>query len=403
MRAAAYEKYAGNPMHNEDVKAVHDASVHSIEFIDNARQIGISRDNSHLKTASINYWASPAGTERRLLLAEAYRHERNNPSGKFYQKRVMALAEMWADSNRVEASLKKKMLTMMEKYGVDNWQKPEEAKEFFTNNPSIFTSKGESQMRSWIESLGLHTEKSRIDGYEIDILIPKLYIGIEYNGLYWHSDVHKETMYHLNKTNLAAERGIKLYHVFEHEWRDREEQVKSFLKSKFMKNTHSVGARQCKVEEIEHSTAKGFLERYHIQGSPRNSIISLGAYDPNDRLVAVMSIGRGRFVKEQFEVQRFCVADGTSIAGGLSKLSKTASNIVKASLVSWCDRRWSSGHGYTSSGWLLDNIDGPDYFYTNGRGTKGRALYEESEVHPEKEWFRVYDCGKMRFVYPFKP
>jgi hypothetical protein len=401
--AAAYEKFGGNPMHNERVRAAHDIAVHTQAFIDKARQNGLSKDNSHLKTASINYWKSPAGVERKLLLSESYRQERNDPNGKYYQKRALALAEMWADSNRVEAALKKTMLTMMERYGVDNWQKSEEAKKFFINNPSIFTSRGETQMRNWIESLDLQTEKSRIGGYEIDILIPKLGIGIEYNGLYWHSDLYKETMYHLNKTTLAAERGIKLYHVFEHEWRDREEQVKSFLRSKFMKNTYIIGARQCRVEEIEHSTAKGFLDRYHIQGSPRSSIISLGIYDPNDRLVAVMSVGRGRFDKERFEVQRFCAADGVSVVGGLSRLSKKASNMTKSLLVSWCDRRWSSGSGYVSSGWLIDRIDGPDYFYTNGRGTKSRALYEEEEVSPEKEWFRVYDCGKIRFVYPYKP
>jgi hypothetical protein len=36
-------------------------------------------------------------------------------------------------------------------------------------------------------------------GPELDIYIPEYDLGIEFNGLYWHSDVYKDKNYHLNK------------------------------------------------------------------------------------------------------------------------------------------------------------------------------------------------------------
>lgn len=37
-------------------------------------------------------------------------------------------------------------------------------------------------------------------GKEIDFYLPKYKIGIEYDGVYWHSEVYKDKDYHLNKT-----------------------------------------------------------------------------------------------------------------------------------------------------------------------------------------------------------
>ena len=55
---------------------------------------------------------------------------------------------------------------------------------------------------------------------EIDIYIPRLNIGIEYNGLVWHSErFNKDRNYHLKKLEECNEKGIKLIQIFEDEWR----------------------------------------------------------------------------------------------------------------------------------------------------------------------------------------
>lgn len=53
-----------------------------------------------------------------------------------------------------------------------------------------FTSKPQLEIKDYIENeLGLsvlNNNKKALNGIEIDLLIPDLNIGIEYNGLYWH-------------------------------------------------------------------------------------------------------------------------------------------------------------------------------------------------------------------------
>ena len=50
-------------------------------------------------------------------------------------------------------------------------------------------------------------------GLEIDIYLPELKIGFEFNGLYWHSELFKDKNYHLDKTKYFKENGIRIIHV----------------------------------------------------------------------------------------------------------------------------------------------------------------------------------------------
>ncbi|MFW6130771.1 MAG: hypothetical protein ACOC56_06250, partial [Atribacterota bacterium] len=53
---------------------------------------------------------------------------------------------------------------------------------------------------------------------ELDIYLPDFNIAIEYNGLYWHSELNgKDRNYHLNKTNICENENIQLIHIFEDE------------------------------------------------------------------------------------------------------------------------------------------------------------------------------------------
>ena len=72
--------------------------------------------------------------------------------------------------------------------------------------------------------------KPYIYPYELDIVIPDLNIAIEYNGCYFHSinKGGKSKDYHLMKSLLCREKGIRLIHIYEFE--DLDEQIE-LLKS----------------------------------------------------------------------------------------------------------------------------------------------------------------------------
>jgi len=69
-----------------------------------------------------------------------------------------------------------------------------------------------------------------LNGKELDFYIPDLNIAIEYNGLYWHKEsVRVSKNYHLEKTQACEEKGIKLIHIFENEWLQKQNIVKSIV------------------------------------------------------------------------------------------------------------------------------------------------------------------------------
>lgn len=52
-----------------------------------------------------------------------------------------------------------------------------------------------------------------LKGQEIDLYLPESKIGIEFNGDFYHSSFYKEKNYHLAKSKLAKENGVRLVHI----------------------------------------------------------------------------------------------------------------------------------------------------------------------------------------------
>lgn len=85
------------------------------------------------------------------------------------------------------------------------------------------TSKAEEELKKWMEqNLRINVEKKRIQSknkkkeYEIDLFVPMLNIGFEFNGTYWHSTQVKDKNYHVNKRKACEANNIKLYFLWEH-------------------------------------------------------------------------------------------------------------------------------------------------------------------------------------------
>lgn len=261
------------------------------------------------------------------------------------------------------------------------------------------------------------SDKTQLGNRELDIFIPSLNLAIEFNGLYWHSDKFKEVNYHQHKSKKCSEKGIKLIQIFEDEWTDKKEIVKSRLLNLLKQNTNKIFARNCEVREVSSSDSLKFLENNHIQGK-LGAKIKLGLYH-NEELVSLITFGNlrkslGQTAKEgHYELLRFCNKLNTTVIGSASKLQKYfEKNYEYEEIISYADLRWSQGEIYKTLGYNLVRETKPNYFYTKGTTRENRFIYRKSElvrlgydknktekqIMEELGFSRVYDSGTLKFT-----
>lgn len=263
-------------------------------------------------------------------------------------------------------------------------------------------------------------DRTVIAPYEIDIWMPERKLAIEYCGLYWHGEeLNREEARaaHVRKWKLCQEKGVRLVTIFEDEWLTKRVVVEGFLRSILNAPSIKIGARKLFVKEVDYKTAKSFLE-YHLQGAAGG--FSLGLWD-KDKLIAVAvfakpNASRARNDKDgTWELARYCVHPQYRVMGGLSKLIAAfkVAHPEAQSLLSYSDNRWSEGGIYKATGFEMEAVNPPSYWYFKSH-TQGprfhRYKYRKSEAlklfgGEGTEWEinsrngldRIWDCGTTRW------
>jgi len=288
----------------------------------------------------------------------------------------------------------------------------------------IEKSKYEKEISDFIKQLGLEvieSDRSLISPYEIDIYIPSKKIGIEYNGLYWHSDaVGKDKNYHLNKLKLCKEKGVSLIQIFEDEYINHKEIVLNKLKHILgvQQDLPKIMGRKCTIKEITNKEAKEFLNTYHIQGFTPSTLY-LGAFY-NDELVSVMTFKKETNNTLKWELNRFASNYNYICQGVGGKLFKYfIRNYNPDEIKSFADRRWTIdeiNNVYLQLGFKFKSYIKPDYSYLhNGLLIRQHKFkfrkkilskkynlpinMTEDEMRKKINAHRIYDCGLIKYVY----
>ena len=278
-------------------------------------------------------------------------------------------------------------------------------------------SLGESQIAQWISDKGIQVlinYRSAIYPYELDIYLPDHNIAIEFNGLYWHSElVGKDKHYHNIKRKLCESKGIRLIQVMEDEWYNKPDIVKSIISNALHIIEHRIFARKCEVKPLSVSTAREFVEQYHIGGYHACSHKYGLYYD--DELVSVMTFSKGNYSRKGkgWEIDRFCSKYGVQIIGGASKLFKRFIRDINPELViSYADLRYGTGNVYEQLGFDNEGDTVPNYWYfkdnltryhrfslRKGVVTEDDANLTEWENRVNQGWNRIWDCGSRKYVW----
>jgi len=266
--------------------------------------------------------------------------------------------------------------------------------------------------------------KNIIKPYEIDIYIPKLNLGFEFNGVWWHSDKYKPNNYHLDKYEKANENGIKLITIWEDDWLKNREICESFIINKLNKTDKKIYARNCIIKEISYNESKDFLYKNHLQGDCKSST-RIGLFN-NDILVSLMTFSKlrlplqrkeiNRNKEKHYELTRFCNILNTNVVGGASKILNYFINKYKPlQIETYSDNLISDGYLYEKLGFEYSHTSNPGYWYVidgirehrfNWRKQKLIKMgYDpnktEEEIMSELGYHKIYNAGNKKWIYKF--
>lgn len=275
-------------------------------------------------------------------------------------------------------------------------------------------STAENNIKEYIKSLGftvISNTKEILKNLEYDIFIPDKMIAIEYNGVYWHSSIHKTKDYHVNKFIKSRDVGVHLVQIFEDEWINDPEIIRARLRS-LLGVDSCIYARNCKIQNLSSIEYTSFTNTHHLQGTA-NATYKYGLFH-SDILVAVMSFSKSRYSKSGYELIRYCSA-GTVVGGAGKLFSHFCKEIDPDMIISYASRCWSNGKLYEKLGFsnvtIYDNNVGYWYIkdfirYHRSTFTKGRlvkmgqdASLTEQEIMKNLGYLIVYDCGNYKFQW----
>lgn len=252
----------------------------------------------------------------------------------------------------------------------------------------------EKQIANFVIDLGFECIKNQrqiLNGKEIDIFVPSANLAIEVNGLYWHSFDKKHNdkenkNRHLEKTLVAHDNGIDLIHITDWEWKNKNQIIKSLIRTKLLLNNR-IYARRTISKIVDSAVAQQFLNENHIQGQCYSTQY-VGLYH-QDQLVMLLSAGRSRFGSGDIEIHRIAAKKNTSVIGGAGKLLKYLLSISDYErVIAYCDRDKSNGNVYQQLGFDLIKHTGPGYFWTDGNEIISRYRCQKSKL---KNWLPLFD------------
>lgn len=263
-------------------------------------------------------------------------------------------------------------------------------------------------------------DRTILHGKELDFYFPKKKLAIEFNGLYWHSEVGNSISkkYHLNKTNGCLFHGIQLIHIMENEWRDNKEIIKSKLKQILDIPNDIIIKNNTTVKPVDINEKNKFLNINHLNGEDKSNI-NYGLYC-NDKLISIMTFIKSRINKKnEWEISRYCDAINITTKENNSKIlfDYFIKDINPSFVLGYNDKRFSNYNTYIDIGFKFTKTIPPDYYYIspdykciynkeNFRKSKLSTklpifdpLLSEWENMKNNKWDRIWDCGHIKWIW----
>lgn len=287
--------------------------------------------------------------------------------------------------------------------------------------PKCYMSSGHTSILRFIYTMinsNLVTINNRdlLSPYEIDIYIQSYRLGIEFHGLYWHSYNRRETVSeqyrHYKKADIAANADITMLQIYENEWNNQSDLLKSMISNKLMLSD-KLYARNFRIAVVDNTDIKPFYSLNHIQGH-RNSKINIALMDNDSNIVACMSFSKHH--RFDYELIRYACVIDCCVVGGPSRLfTYFVRNYCPRSVLSYADRRYSRAEMYLKLGFRCDGVTKPNYCYVSGNKVYSRHKFQKHRLSSKLDKYdsqlsesvnmfangyrRLWDAGHYRMIW----
>lgn len=243
---------------------------------------------------------------------------------------------------------------------------------------------------------------------ELDIYLPKYNVAIEYNGTYWHSNIHKDNNYHYNKSRSCEQLGIRLIHIFEYEWHNERQNkiLKNIIKSAIGIIDNKIFARKCKIKIIENIIElKEFFNNNNIQGYRSGKFAICLTY--NNEIIMSYIMGHPFFSKGkyQWEVIRGATKLDTMIIGGASKIfNYFINNYNPKNCVYYIDYNYFNGSSLSNipnMKYIKSQVSFKNLFLETGKVKNRQPMkYKEIKELEEKGLIaKIYNAGTKVYIW----
>lgn len=265
------------------------------------------------------------------------------------------------------------------------------------------TSKDEQELTSFVRSIysGELVERDRskllkscTNRYqELDIYLPTLNIGIEYCGMFWHSEYNTGKQKHQQKFIMAQDAGLRLITIYESEWIHNRGLCEKLI-NRVIGNYRIKFSTSCaKIVEVDVFDANKFVKdnSFCDQISVGSTIYGLVV---DDMLVHIMAFNNYEITHNVPLVDVFFPNSDVIL---LNNIIKIHNKNIKTKI----NNRWDDTFHYERLGFVKINLTEPKLQFFDRK----LNLYD---TQPDNQWFkdsmksRIYDCGYTEFLLNFE-
>lgn len=183
-------------------------------------------------------------------------------------------------------------------------------------------------------------DRSLLMPQEVDLYLPSLKIGIEFNGFWFHSSAAssphcKPRTYHKDKSDLALSCGVRLYHF----WEDMDNTlILSVLAPHLGIPSTRHHARSLVLAKVSSSEASSFYGLHHTKGFTPSRSIHYGLFTKDGLPVSMLSLSLGD--SGQAHIERYCNVPLHQVAGGFRRLltASLRDHPEVSTVLTYCDR-----------------------------------------------------------------